>query len=89
MAGRGKHSVSAGPNSEPSSPPGDEEWGFPEATPALLDPALPSSQLDLVCTHKTLPPLSQSIFMAGMLIASLMFGTLADRLLLDLEQRAL
>ncbi|KAF5925991.1 hypothetical protein HPG69_016027 [Diceros bicornis minor] len=35
---------------------------------------------DLVCTHKTLPQLSLSIFMAGMLVGSLMFGTLADRL---------
>uniref|UniRef100_A0A3Q2H114 Solute carrier family 22 member 6 n=1 Tax=Equus caballus TaxID=9796 RepID=A0A3Q2H114_HORSE len=40
----------------------------------------PSNTWDLVCTHKTLPQPSQSIFMARTLVGSLMFGTLADRL---------
>ncbi|KAM9221884.1 solute carrier family 22 member 6-like [Dugong dugon] len=38
------------------------------------------TEWDLVCTHKTLPQLSQSFFMAEVLVRSLVLGTLADRL---------
>ncbi|KAM9658835.1 solute carrier family 22 member 6-like [Trichechus inunguis] len=43
-------------------------------------PSTITTEWDLVCTHKTLPQLSQSFFMAGVLVRSLVFGTLADRL---------
>ncbi|XP_002699365.2 solute carrier family 22 member 6 isoform X2 [Bos taurus] len=38
------------------------------------------TEWDLVCTRKTLLQLSQSIFMAGILVGSLMSGIMADRL---------
>ncbi|XP_007943047.1 solute carrier family 22 member 6-like [Orycteropus afer afer] len=38
------------------------------------------TEWDLVCTHKTLLQLSQSIYMAGLLTGSLFFGILSDRL---------
>ncbi|KAI4530044.1 hypothetical protein MG293_019900 [Ovis ammon polii] len=38
------------------------------------------TEWDLVCTRKTLVQLSQSIFMAGILVGSLMSGIMADRL---------
>ncbi|XP_057582143.1 solute carrier family 22 member 6-like [Hippopotamus amphibius kiboko] len=38
------------------------------------------TEWDLVCAHKTLPQLSQSIIMAGIVVGNLMFGTMADRL---------
>ncbi|KAM6158147.1 solute carrier family 22 member 6-like [Rhynchocyon petersi] len=38
------------------------------------------TEWDLVCTSKTLPQLSQATYMAGLLIGSVAFGTLSDRL---------
>ena len=49
------------------------------ASQLSLTPALPSSQWDLACTCKTLLQLSQSIFMAGILVGNLMSGIMADR----------
>ncbi|XP_010981336.2 solute carrier family 22 member 6 isoform X2 [Camelus dromedarius] len=43
-------------------------------------PSTTMTEWDLLCTHKTLPQLSQSIFMAGILAGNLIFGVLADRL---------
>jgi len=37
-----------------------------------------TTQWDLVCSHKALPAISQSIFMAGLMVGSLLFGALAD-----------
>ncbi|XP_059785950.1 LOW QUALITY PROTEIN: solute carrier family 22 member 6-like [Balaenoptera ricei] len=38
---------------------------------------------DLICTHKTLPQLSQSIIMAGVLVGNLMLGIMADRFFIE------
>ncbi|XP_006901544.1 PREDICTED: solute carrier family 22 member 11 [Elephantulus edwardii] len=38
------------------------------------------SQWDLVCHHQYLKPLAQSIFMAGLLLGSIMWGVLSDRI---------
>lgn len=61
------------------SPPGRMEWTVVGPAWLSLTPVLPSSQWDLVCTRKTLLQLSQSIFMAGILVGSLMSGIMADR----------
>lgn len=55
------------------------EWTVVGSAWLSLTPVLPSSQWDLVCTRKTLLQLSQSIFMAGILVGSLMSGIMADR----------
>lgn len=61
------------------SPLGRMEWTVVGPAWLSLTPVLPSSQWDLVCTRKTLVQLSQSIFMAGILVGSLMSGIMADR----------
>ena len=61
------------------SPPGRMEWTVVGPAQLSLTPALPSSQWDLVCARKTLLQLSQSIFMAGILVGNLMSGIMADR----------
>nr|XP_010954769.1 solute carrier family 22 member 6-like isoform X2 [Camelus bactrianus] len=43
-------------------------------------PSTTMTEWDLLCTHKTLPQLSQPIFMAGIMAGNLIFGVLADRL---------
>jgi len=37
-----------------------------------------TTQWDLVCSHKALPAISQSTFMAGLMVGSLVFGAVAD-----------
>uniref|UniRef100_A0A8C4LUD2 Major facilitator superfamily (MFS) profile domain-containing protein n=1 Tax=Equus asinus TaxID=9793 RepID=A0A8C4LUD2_EQUAS len=76
------------PQREPPLPNGTEANGTGATEPCTNgwiydNSTFPSNivtEWDLVCTHKTLPQLSQSIFMARTLVGSLMFGTLADRL---------
>ena len=46
-------------------------------------PALPSSQWDLVRTHRNWPQLGQFICMARMLFGGSMFGNLVDRSVVD------
>ncbi|XP_042201188.1 solute carrier family 22 member 6-A-like [Callorhinchus milii] len=38
------------------------------------------SEWDLVCSHKALKPLAQSVYMAGVLVGALVLGSLSDRL---------
>ncbi|KAJ8795760.1 hypothetical protein J1605_002522 [Eschrichtius robustus] len=65
------------------SPPGEREWAAVGPAQPSLTPVLPSSQWDLICTHKTLPQLSQSIIMAGVLVGNLMLGIMADRFFIE------
>uniref|UniRef100_A0A4W3I1Q7 Major facilitator superfamily (MFS) profile domain-containing protein n=1 Tax=Callorhinchus milii TaxID=7868 RepID=A0A4W3I1Q7_CALMI len=44
------------------------------------DPSLSLLQWDLVCSHKALKPLAQSVYMAGVLVGALVLGSLSDRL---------
>ncbi|XP_065600886.1 solute carrier family 22 member 13-like [Cyrtonyx montezumae] len=50
-------------------------WVYPTAQqPSLL------TEFDLVCDRKDLGDISQSVFMAGLLIGSIIFGPLSDRI---------
>ncbi|KAL0593469.1 Solute carrier family 22 member 13 [Plecturocebus cupreus] len=58
--------------------PCDLGWEYPEdRLPSLMN------EFDLVCDRKHLKDTSQSVFMAGLLAGSIMFGPLCDRHLLQ------
>ncbi|XP_060104134.1 solute carrier family 22 member 13-like [Heteronotia binoei] len=50
-------------------------WVYPEKQPPTL-----LTEFDLVCERKKLNDISQSIFMAGVLVGALVFGPLSDRI---------
>nr|XP_010297032.1 PREDICTED: solute carrier family 22 member 13-like [Balearica regulorum gibbericeps] len=50
-------------------------WVYPSAQPPSL-----LTEFDLVCDRKDLNDISQSIYMAGLLLGSMMFGPLSDRI---------
>ncbi|GAB0185012.1 solute carrier family 22 member 13-like [Grus japonensis] len=50
-------------------------WVYPSAQPPSL-----LTEFDLVCDRKDLNDISQSVYMAGLLLGSVMFGPLSDRI---------
>ncbi|XP_010187826.1 PREDICTED: solute carrier family 22 member 13-like [Mesitornis unicolor] len=54
---------------------GSSGWVYPSGQPPSL-----VTEFDLVCDRKDLNDISQSIFMAGLLLGSMIFGPLSDRI---------
>ncbi|NWX77130.1 S22AD protein, partial [Alca torda] len=50
-------------------------WVYPSAQPPSL-----LTEFDLVCDRKDLTDISQSVYMAGLLLGSIIFGPLSDRI---------
>ncbi|NXN91966.1 S22AD protein, partial [Rhinopomastus cyanomelas] len=50
-------------------------WVYPSAQPPSL-----LTEFDLVCDRKNLKDISQSLYMAGLLLGSMIFGPLSDRI---------
>ncbi|KFP59868.1 Solute carrier family 22 member 13, partial [Cariama cristata] len=50
-------------------------WVYPSAEPPSL-----LTEFDLVCDRKDLNDISQSVYMAGLLLGSMIFGPLSDRI---------
>ncbi|KAM9078735.1 LOW QUALITY PROTEIN: solute carrier family 22 member 6-like [Megaptera novaeangliae] len=66
-------------NSTGATEPCTHGWIYDNST----FPSTIVTDWDLVCTHKTLPQLSQSIIMAGVLVGNLMLGIMADRFFIE------
>ncbi|KAB0404713.1 hypothetical protein E2I00_019062, partial [Balaenoptera physalus] len=66
-------------NSTGATEPCTHSWIYDNST----FPSTIVTDWDLMCTHKTLPQLSQSIIMAGVLVGNLMLGIMADRFFIE------